>query len=93
MRCAKLCRERPGGEQVALNQVTRVAVTRGPELINRESGQRRLVLMSNVRGRDLGGFVADVRSRINRSVNVPPARIIYPSRAASLRIRSAPPGA
>jgi heavy metal efflux system protein len=57
----------PGGEQVALNEVARVDVKRGPELINRESGQRRIVVMSNVRGRDLGSFVAEVRSRIDRS--------------------------
>ena len=72
----KIVLRAPGGEQVALNQVARVAVKRGPELINRESGQRRLVVMSNVRGRDLGGFVADVRSRINRSINVPPGYYI-----------------
>ncbi|HLI84006.1 MAG TPA: efflux RND transporter permease subunit [Bryobacteraceae bacterium] len=56
----------PSGEQVALSEVARVTVKRGPELINRESGQRRIVVMSNVRGRDLGSFVAEVRSRIDR---------------------------
>ena len=66
----------PGGEQVTLGEVARVEVRRGPELINRESGQRRLVVMSNVRGRDLGGFVADVRSRIDREVSIPPGYYI-----------------
>jgi heavy metal efflux system protein len=61
----------PGGEQVALSEVARVEVKRGPELINRESGQRRIVVMSNVRGRDLGSFVAEVRSRIERSITLP----------------------
>ena len=61
----------PAGEQVTLGQVAQVAVTRGPERINREEGQRRLVVMSNVRGRDLGGFVADVRAKINRDVQLP----------------------
>ncbi|MBV9503666.1 MAG: efflux RND transporter permease subunit [Acidobacteriia bacterium] len=60
-----------GGEQVALSAVARVEVKRGPELINRESGQRRIVVMSNVRGRDLGGFVAEVRSRIERGITLP----------------------
>ena len=41
----------PGGEHVALDEVARVAVTRGPEKIEREEGQRRIVVMSNVRGR------------------------------------------
>jgi heavy metal efflux system protein len=61
----------PGGEQIALEQVARVEVRRGPELINREDGQRRIVVMSNVRGRDLGSFVAEVRSRIGREVTLP----------------------
>lgn len=61
----------PGGEQVTLEQVARVEVRRGPELINREDGQRRIVIMSNVRGRDLGGFVAEVRSKIDRGVVLP----------------------
>ena len=61
----------PGGEQVSLDQVARVDVHRGPELINREEGQRRIVVMSNVRGRDLGSFVAEVRSKIDRDVALP----------------------
>jgi heavy metal efflux system protein len=66
----------PGGEQVGLDQVARVEVRRGPELINREQGQRRMVVMSNVRGRDLGSFVAEVRSRIDREMNLPPGYFI-----------------
>ncbi len=61
----------PAGEQVALEQVANIEVDRGPELINREEGQRRIVVMSNVRGRDLGSFVAEVRSRIDREVALP----------------------
>jgi cobalt-zinc-cadmium resistance protein CzcA len=67
----KIAPRAPGGEQVALEQVARVQVRRGPELINREDGQRRIVEMSNVRGRDLGSFVAEVRARINRDVVLP----------------------
>ncbi|MDP9054921.1 MAG: CusA/CzcA family heavy metal efflux RND transporter [Acidobacteriota bacterium] len=62
----------PGGEQVTLDQVARVQLRRGPELINREEGQRRIVVMSNVRSRDLGSFVAEVRSKIDRQVSLPP---------------------
>ena len=67
----KIALRAPGGEQVALEQVAQVQVRRGPELINREDGQRRIVVMSNVRGRDLGSFVAEVRSRIDRDVALP----------------------
>ncbi len=61
----------PGGAQVALNQVARIEVTRGPEKVDREEGQRRIVVMSNVRGRDLGSFVAEVRSKVEREVVLP----------------------
>jgi cobalt-zinc-cadmium resistance protein CzcA len=60
------------GEQVNLDQIAHVSVRRGPELINREQGQRRIVVMSNVRGRDLGSFVAEVRSNVERRVTLPP---------------------
>ena len=66
----------PGGEQVGLDQVARVEVRRGPELINREQGQRRIVVMSNVRDRDLGSFVAEVRSKIDREVALPPGYFV-----------------
>jgi cobalt-zinc-cadmium resistance protein CzcA len=62
----------PAGEQVALDQVAHIKVTRGPEKIEREEGQRRIVVMSNVRGRDLGSFVDEVRSRIDRDILLPP---------------------
>ena len=52
----------PAGEQVPLGEVAEITVTRGAEMINREEGQRRIVVMSNVRGRDLGSFVAEVRA-------------------------------
>lgn len=62
----------PGGEQVSLEEVAQIQVRRGPEIINREQGQRRIVVMSNVRDRDLGSFVAEVRSRLGREITLPP---------------------
>jgi len=66
----------PGGEQVTLERVARVQVRRGPELINREEGQRRIVVMSGVRDRDLGSFVAEVRAKIDSQVSLPPGYYI-----------------
>jgi cobalt-zinc-cadmium resistance protein CzcA len=59
------------GEQVRLGDVAQVKVTRGAEVINREEGQRRIVVMSNVRGRDLGSFVSEVRQKIEGDVKFP----------------------
>jgi cobalt-zinc-cadmium resistance protein CzcA len=61
----------PKGEQVALGLVADVEVTRAAEKIDREEGQRRIVVMSNVRGRDLGSFVAEVQSRIGTELKFP----------------------
>jgi heavy metal efflux system protein len=61
----------PGGAMVTLGQVADVDVTRGAEKINREQGQRRIVVMSNVRGRDLGSFVAEVQRKVNNNVKLP----------------------
>ena len=58
-------------EMVTLGQVADVDVTRGAEKINREQGQRRMVVMSNVRGRDLGSFVAEVQQRVDNNVKLP----------------------
>lgn len=40
-------------------------------MINRENGKRRVVVTANVRGRDLGSFVADAQERINKGVQIP----------------------
>lgn len=72
----KIALRAPGGERVTLGEVARVEINRGTELINREEGQRRIVVMSNVRSRDLGSFVAEVRSKIDREVNPPPGYFI-----------------
>jgi cobalt-zinc-cadmium resistance protein CzcA len=66
----------PAGEEVELDQVADISVTRGPEKIEREEGQRRVVVMSNVRGRDLGSFVDEVRTNVGRNVTLPPGYYI-----------------
>ncbi len=58
----------PAGAQVPLSQVARVNVVEGPELINHEAGERMVIVQSNVRGRDLGGFAAEVQREVGRRV-------------------------
>lgn len=61
----------PAGGTVTLAQIARVRTVEGPEVINHEGGQRYIVVQSNVRGRDLGGFVADVQSAVSSRVTLP----------------------
>ncbi|HEX5081230.1 MAG TPA: CusA/CzcA family heavy metal efflux RND transporter [Blastocatellia bacterium] len=61
----------PGGERVTLGQVADIRTAEGPEVINREDAQRRIVIQSNVRGRDIGSFVAEARALIEREVKLP----------------------
>ena len=62
----------PAGGTVTLSQVARVRTVEGPEVINHEGGQRYVVVQSNVRGRDLGGFAADVKANVRQRVTFPP---------------------
>jgi cobalt-zinc-cadmium resistance protein CzcA len=60
------------GGYVPLAEVAQLRIAPGPNQISRENGKRRLVVSANVRGRDLGGFVAEVRERIAREARLPP---------------------
>ncbi len=59
------------GERIPLARLARVTITEGPTVVNREWGKRRTIVQANVRGRDLGGFVAEARRRIAEDVPVP----------------------
>ncbi|MDQ2929569.1 MAG: efflux RND transporter permease subunit [Gemmatimonadota bacterium] len=61
----------PAGGTVALSQFARVSVVDGSEVINHEGGQRYVVVQSNVRRRDFGGFVTDVKRAVAAQVSLP----------------------
>jgi len=61
----------PSGASIRLNQVAAVRTVEGPELINHENGERLITVLSNVRGRDLGGFAAEVRRAVGQQVELP----------------------
>jgi cobalt-zinc-cadmium resistance protein CzcA len=54
----------PGGERVPLAQLARIQLVEAPAQVSRENGIRRVVVEANIRGRDLGGFVAEVKERL-----------------------------
>jgi len=59
------------GDRIPLGRLTHLVKEESPSTIQREWAQRRIVVQSNVRGRDLGSFVEEVRSRIEREVDLP----------------------
>lgn len=61
----------PDGRKVRLEEVADVYETTGPNEINRENNQRRIVVSGNSAGRDLGGLVADIQGRIRDRVKLP----------------------
>lgn len=61
----------PDGATVPLYTVASVSIVDGPAQVSRENAKRRVVVGSNVEGRDLGGFVAEVQERIAKEVKLP----------------------
>lgn len=56
---------------VPLSAVATIAVELGPNQVSRENGKRRVVITSNVRGRDLGSFVEELQERVGNEVEFP----------------------
>jgi cobalt-zinc-cadmium resistance protein CzcA len=60
------------GSLVPLKQVAEVRQVSGPIQINREKNQRRWIIQGNVRGRDLGSVVSDIKRIVREKVDLPP---------------------
>lgn len=70
--------QRAGGQRVALSTLARLELVEGPSTIQHEWGKRRVVVQANARGRDVAGFVADVRRALEEQVTLPPGyRLTY----------------
>ncbi len=61
----------PGGERIYLGDIVEIEEVDGPTQIEREDGTRLVVLEANVEGRDVVGFVNEVRERIQEEVDLP----------------------
>ncbi len=59
------------GNQVPLERIAHLKATTGPVQIRRENGSRFALVQSNVAGRDLVGFVDEVRAAVQREVHLP----------------------
>ena len=61
----------PDGHYVPLQELADIEMLLGANQVNRENGKRRVVVTANVRGRDLGSFVADIKTQIESNVDIP----------------------
>lgn len=68
---ANLLVSAPGDARVPLSQLAVIQTVVGPKQISHQNGQRRIVIQLNVRGRDMGGFVAEAQQAIAATVTLP----------------------
>jgi cobalt-zinc-cadmium resistance protein CzcA len=68
----------PGGPRrlIPVAQLARVVIEDGPAQISRDKINRRINVEANVRGRDLGSFVAEAREAVRREVDLPPGWVV-----------------
>ncbi len=60
------------GNRVPLSRIAEIRLVEGFRQISHENGQRYISVLSNVRGRDVGGFVEEAQKEIEESVTLPP---------------------
>jgi heavy metal efflux system protein len=64
------------GDQIPLQQVAEVAIEEGPNQIQREDAQRRIIIGFNVLGRDVQSIVEELQQKVNAQVKLPPGYYI-----------------
>lgn len=69
-------------------QVADVRVDQGPNTINRENVQRRIIVQANVAGHDLGSVIEDVRTAISQTVQLPQGYFVQYSALPQSRLPS-----
>lgn len=67
---ANLLVETADNKRVPIGQVAEIRIEQGLETINREMGQRRIVVQCNVRNRDLGSFVRECQTKVAKELKV-----------------------
>lgn len=61
----------PRPAYIPLSRLATIELKEGPNQISRENGKRRIVVSANVRGRDLGSFVAEAQQKVDATVKLP----------------------
>ncbi|TGL44746.1 efflux RND transporter permease subunit [Leptospira perdikensis] len=61
----------PTGERLPLSELAEITQEDAPTMIFRQDGKRTITVRTNVRGRDQGGFVNELRKRVTKEVKIP----------------------
>ena len=61
----------PFGNQIPLSQLAKVEVKNGPNQIQRENAQRRIVVGFNIKGRDVQSIVEELQAKVNKEIKLP----------------------
>ncbi|MBN2246538.1 MAG: efflux RND transporter permease subunit [Candidatus Aminicenantes bacterium] len=61
----------PSGERIPLSELAEITRSEGPQTIFRENLMRRKIILCNIEGRDMGGFVNETRQKIDSEVKLP----------------------
>jgi len=61
----------PDGRQIAIQDVADVYESNGPNIINRENAQRRIIIQANAHDRDLNSIVSEIKSKVEAKVELP----------------------
>jgi len=68
--------EGSAGQRIPLSQVAKVELVEGLDAVNREFGERRIIVQCNIRSRDVGSFVHEAQEKLSKSVSLPPGYYI-----------------
>ncbi len=63
--------DKAGVSYIPLGEVASLDLAPGPNQVSRENGKRRIVISTNVRGRDIGSFVAEAEGTLQQQVKIP----------------------
>jgi heavy metal efflux system protein len=61
----------PNGERIPLSELAEITRSEGPQTIFRENLMRRKILLCNIEGRDIGGFVTETSKKIDSEIDLP----------------------
>lgn len=59
------------GKKIPLEYVAEITSSSGPNTVNRENAQRKIVVSANVDGRDLRSVVNDIRAKVDNNITLP----------------------